>query len=252
MYRRSCPDFTGELKCIEVDASGFPVPGNALKGEATIENLADGDVSKYNAIGLKGFDTNNMDGILCLGGGVTDQCPTGAEYEGCPATWILDFPATGAPDRVVEQQPFCTATDHPCSSVSTNITVVPCTEDFETQTPLPVTLQFRVYNEYEQFFSASTTFTCWGSFDLGSDDPLANGINPIFKAANAAGENLQAFVRSASGTPRGVMMVIEETRRDTMNGLTARNAQDAVSFPDSVQPPLADIVTISPDQIQQQ
>ena len=36
-----------------------------------------------------------------------------------------------------------------------------------------------------------------------------------------------------------------------MNGLTARNAQDAVSFPDSVQPPLADTITISPDQIQQ-
>ena len=32
------PDFTGELKCIEVDASGFPVPGNALKGEATLED----------------------------------------------------------------------------------------------------------------------------------------------------------------------------------------------------------------------
>jgi len=90
------PDFTGELKCIEVDASGFPVPGNALKGEATLEDPRTGDVSKYNAIGIKGFDTNNMDGTLCLGGGVTNECPTGAEYEACPSLWILDHPAVGA------------------------------------------------------------------------------------------------------------------------------------------------------------
>src|SRR5215470_3948051 len=103
------PDFTGELKCIEVDASGFPVPGNSLKGEATLVEPFSADVSKYNAIGLKGFDTNNMDGVLCLGGGVTSQCPTGAEYEGCPATWLLDSPSENAHDIVVDQQDFCTA-----------------------------------------------------------------------------------------------------------------------------------------------
>jgi hypothetical protein len=242
------PGFTGELKCIEVDQGGFPVPGNALKGEATLETIDTGDVSKYNAVGLKGFDTNNMDNILCLGGGVTDQCPTGAEYEGCPATWILDHPATGAPDRVVEQQEFCTT--HPCSEVTTNITVVPCTENFETQQPPPITLQFKVYNEFEQFFSASTTFTCWGSFDLGSDDPLSNGINDIFKTFNAGGEILQGFVRSSSGRPGGVMIVIEETHRDNKNGFTARNAQNGVtSFQDFAG---QDIITIPPDQIQLQ
>ena len=247
------PGFTGELKCIEVDQGGFPVPGNALKGEATLEEIATGDVSKYNAIGLKGFDTNNMDGILCLGGGVNDQCPTGAEYEGCPATWILDHPATGAPDRVVEQQPFCTDptnTTHPCSDVSTNITVVPCTENFETQSPPLVTLQFRVYNEFEQFFSASTSFTCWGSFDLGSPDPLANGINSIFNTNQLGGEIIQSFVRAATGTPVGVMIVIEERHHDNINSLTARNAQNGVtSFQDQAG---QDIITIPADQIQLQ
>ncbi len=243
------PGFTGELKCIEVDQGGFPVPGNALKGEATLVEIATGDVSKYNAIGLKGFDTNNMDGVLCLGGDVTEACPTGAEYEGCPAGWILDHPATGAPDPVVEQQPHCTT--HPCSSVATNITVVPCTENFETQSPPPITLQFKVYNEFEQFFSASTTFTCWGSFDLGSDDPLANGINPVFKASNVGGEILQSFVRSASGTPRGVMIIVEERHEDTSSGSkVARNAQNGVtSFQDQAG---QDIVTIPADQIQLQ
>lgn len=237
------PDFTGELKCVEVDAGGFPIPGNALKGEATLVEKSTGDVSKYNGIGLKGFDTNNMDSVLCLGGGVTDECPNGAEYEACPAGWILNHPAVGAPDHVVEQE---ACTSHPCSQVTTNLTIVPCTENFETQQPPPVTLQFRVYNEYEQFFSASTTFTCWGSFDLGSDDPLANGINQVFNTANLGGEVVQSFVRAAQGTPKGVMIVVTETHTDTTHGHTARNSQNGfTSFEDL---DAQDLITIPAEQ----
>src|SRR5262245_4415656 len=75
--------FAGELRCIEVDQSGAPISGNHLKGEATIVSR-DGDASKYNAIGLIGEPfTNNGDDILCIGGGVTPECPSGAEYQGC-------------------------------------------------------------------------------------------------------------------------------------------------------------------------
>jgi hypothetical protein len=251
------PGFTGELKCIEVDASGFPVPGNALKGEATLEEIATGDVSKYNAIGLKGFDTNDMNNVLCLGGGVSDACPGGAEYEGCPATWILNHAATDAPDRVVDQQPFCKSP--PCSSVTTNITVVPCEQNFETQAPPTILLQFRVYNEYEQFFSASTSFNCWGSFDLGSESLLGNGINPVFRATNLGGEMIQSFVRAtlqspfAPPRPAGVMIVVEETRTDNVNtagNRVARNAQNGHNVKQDVN--AQDLVTIPPDQIQLQ
>ncbi len=146
---------------------------------------------------------------------------------------------------MVEQQGFCK--DPPCSSVTTNLTVVPCTQNFEAQTAPPVTLQFRIYNEFEQFFSASTTVNCWGSYDLGSDDPLLNGINPIFNTANLGGEIVQSFVRSASGTPGGVMMVVEETHTDSQNGLTARNAQNVhTSSQDQTH---QDIITIPADQI---
>jgi hypothetical protein len=203
------PHFTGELKCIEVDASGFPVPGNALKGEATLVTVANGEVSKYNAVGLRGFDTNNMDGTLCLGGGVSASCPSGAEYEACPQTWILDHPAIGAPDPVVDEQPFCTKnldTDV-CSSVSTTLTVVPCAQNFETQKPASVTLQFAITNEYEQTFSASTTITCWASYPLDQ-------INDVFTAGGLAGTIVQTKMRSATGNadnpPHGVVAVIEE------------------------------------------
>jgi hypothetical protein len=248
------PDFTGELKCIEVDASGFPVPGNALKGEATLVDPFSGDVSKYNAIGLKGFDTNNMDNILCLGGGVTGQCPTGAEYEGCPHTWLLDHPSVGAPNAVVDQQDFCE--NPPCSSIAVNLTVVPCTQNFETQDPRPVTMQFIVINEFEQALSASTTFRCWESYQL-------EDISPIFLANTIGGNVLQTRVRSfasppnAEGVAGGIMAIIEETHVQCPPGsgcvgagtFVARSAQNGhTTFTDQA---ISDIITIPPDQVGQ-
>ncbi|MBI3783967.1 MAG: hypothetical protein HY270_11250 [Deltaproteobacteria bacterium] len=255
------PHFTGELKCIEVDASGFPVPGNALKGEATLVTVGTGEVSKYNAVGLKGFDTNNMDGTLCLGGGVSGSCPSGAEYEACPQTWILDHPSIGAPDLVVDSQSFCdkgTDGTNSCSSVSTTLTVVPCRENFETQAPTSVTLQFQITNEYEQTFSASTTITCWASYALDE-------INKIFTVDSVAGTILQTRMRSAAGTGGstngGVIAVLEEAHTQcpavvspAVQGCTGATQTTSYaasnghnSFADqSVQ----DIITIPSDQIQ--
>lgn len=242
------PDFTGELKCVEVDANGAPLGGNSFKGEATIEDPTTGDVSKYNAIGLKGFDTNNMDGILCLGGGVNSDigCGTGAEYEACPLTWILDHPAVGAPDRVVQQQPFCAGNETCTSSVSTNLTVVPCTENFETQAPPVVTLQFLVTNEFEQTFSTSTSFQCWASYNL-------EDIDSIFDTANLGGSVAVTRMRSAARTPIGVLAVLEETHRASFtfegssSAFTARAAQNGhTTFQNQVGP---DIITIPGDQV---
>jgi hypothetical protein len=241
------PGFTGELKCIETDSGGFPVPGNALKGEATLEDIATADVSKYNAVGLKGFDTLNVDLVLCLGGPVDIDhgCPNGAEYEACPATWILDHPARNAPDRVVDQQTFCTTPS--CSTVSTNLTVVPCSEPFETQNPPPVTLQFTVTNEYEETFSASTTFTCWASYDLGDPGPFGTGgISDIFNTATVGGEILQTKMRSAAATAHGVVPVLEETHTDLTHTYVARAARNAHSlFQDQA---ASDIITIPEGQ----
>ena len=224
------PDFTGELKCIEVDASGAPVSGNALKGEATIEETtAPYDVSKYNAIGIQGNDNNNGDDVLCLGSSTAQAdptlCPSGNEYAGCPKEWRLDHPATGAPDLVVDQQSFCASP--PCSSVSTNLTMVPCTENFESQALTAITLQFLIINEFEQSFTTSTSFACWGSFDLGAPSgSLLPGISDWFTASALGSDTLQTRIRSAAGTPGGVLAVIEETHQDTINSLTARSAQN--------------------------
>jgi hypothetical protein len=245
------PDFTGELKCIEVDASGFPVPGNALKGEATLIDLPngaipDGDVSKYNAVGLKGFDTNNMDGKLCLGGDLSEDCPTGAEYEACPRLWFLDHPADGAPDLVVDNDP-----NAPTSSATTTLTVVPCTQDFEFQQQglQNVILQFLVTNEFEQTLSASTQFQCWASWTLNGDLPdSANpygGIATIFEQDVAAGDVLKTQMRVVGGT-NGVIPIIETTT--SVNGTFARHAENPHSSFEDVFGP--DIITIPGEQIQ--
>ncbi|GIW45500.1 MAG: hypothetical protein KatS3mg077_2782 [Candidatus Binatia bacterium] len=232
------PNFTGELKCVEVDASGFPVPGNSLKGEATLvdrdpNNTGLFDVSKYNAIGLKGFDTNNMDGVLCLGGAVSSSCPSGAEYEACPQTWILDTPSVNAENPVLASQEIESRAD-------VQLTVVPCSENFETQVPTSVTLQFAITNEFEQTFSASTTITCWANYSLDE-------INPVFDVAAVGGNTLQTRVRAAAATPRGIMAVVEETVSADGRG-SARVAHNPHnSFADQSG---QDLIIIPADQIQ--
>ena len=115
--------FQGELRCIEVDQSGAPISGNHLKGEATLVTT-DGQATKYNAVGLLGEPfTNNGDNILCLGGGVSDDCPSGAEYEGCGARDLLTHFSGGADNPLFG----------PTSTVETEVTLVPCRADYETQ-----------------------------------------------------------------------------------------------------------------------
>ncbi len=164
-------DFIGELKCIEVDSSGAPISGNHLKGEATLvvasavtapggPLAADpedrGDASKYNALAVLGLDTNDADTTLCLGGGVTATCPRGAEYNACPQTTYLDHYTSGADNPQL-------GTD---SEVTTELTIVPCTQDFEGGTPAKVVVQFFLTNEFEQTISASTLVTCWANSEL--------------------------------------------------------------------------------------
>jgi len=193
--------FTGELRCIEEDASGAPWSGNALVGFATLTHLASGEVVKYPAIGLPGYETNDADGTLCLGGASRDGCAHGAEYGSCPQTWVLSHPSD-YDERAVDGDARATA-----------ITVVPCGENFVTQTPSPQTLQFRVTNEFEQSFSAATTITCWASLRLSD-------VNAVFQRASQGGEWAQTQVRAPPGTPGG-FLVVQQSEHDTAEPATS-------------------------------
>jgi len=189
--------FVGELRCIEVDQSGAPISGNHLKGEATIVS-GDGDASTYNAIGLLGEPfTNNGDNILCLGGGVSEDCPSGAEYEGCGQQLIVDHFAEGADDPVLGAT----------STVNTELTLVPCRADFEHQVPTQVTVQFIVFNEFESLFSGSVRVDCWGNFflkDIGGS---------VFRIPTLQTRFAQSFFRTSEAANSGIVGVFEEYHR---------------------------------------
>ncbi len=200
------PDpFVGELRCIEVDSSGAPINGNHLKGEATLITPGSpqvaADASKYNAIGFQGLNTdlnsNNSDFTLCLGGGVSEACPGGAEYSGCPETVLLNHYAEGAANPVVESH------GNGPSSVSTELTIVPCTQDLERLERPKVTVQFLLVNEFEELFSASTLVDCWGNFRLS--DVAFN----VFDEAVLGTRFVQTFLRGAPDQI-GFLAVAEE------------------------------------------
>jgi len=201
--------FHGELLCIEEDASGFPVPGNALSGKATLTNLGTNDVATYNAIGLRGFDNNNLDGTLCLGGDPGSNCPVGAEYEGCPQSWILDHPTEGSSDPIAGEE----------SSVTTNITLVPCRLNLVTQVPEPVTVQFLIVNAFEERFSASTSVTCWA--DLALSD-----IDLVFESGNVGTDYAQTRITTvpASGPTASGIVVVAQTFREVGGSVTSSAA----------------------------
>lgn len=169
--RAQTDPFIGELKCVEVDpttfkpVSGFDPANNGagdLKGDATIVSVdvVDGstpgavDARRYNAIGIPATDQNDGDDMLSLGGG-------GAEYSGCPNVLILNH---FFDDAEVTSSGGLTGT------VRTELTVVPCGEDFDLQVPNTVTLQFLVFNEFEQRFSTSTRVTCLRELQLSNID----------------------------------------------------------------------------------
>lgn len=197
--------FYGELKCFEVDVSGAPISGNHLKGEAIILTAA-GDASKYNAIGILGEPlTNDGNTVLCLGGEGRDECPSGAEYQGCAEALIVDHFAERADSPLLG----------PASQVRTEVTLVPCAEDFERQIPTKVVVQFEITNEFEQPFSTSTTVDCWGNF-------LLDDISLIFDVSRLGARVVQTHMRPARGAESGIVGVIEELH--TLNEWVSRAA----------------------------
>jgi hypothetical protein len=162
------PDFEGELKCVQIDASGVPFGGNNLKGEAVIRRT-DGDVSKYSAVGiLANPDLANAEPSRELRLDNTEG--SDGEYNSCPNTLLLNHFTDGAPSPAVANlnPDLCGSQDEFNSCpIRTELTLVPCSQDFENQIPTRVTVQFAIFNEFEQEFSASTSVECWENFSLG-------------------------------------------------------------------------------------
>lgn len=213
--------FIGELKCIAVDESGAPIASNVLKGEVTIGRASqDGtvaDIASYNGIGIPALGgEGNRDSTLILGGprGTRNgpsctsdsQCASPlvcvnrvcdhscrrdgscAEYEGCPNILILNHFFDGAVDPLA-------ALGTPVR-IGTDLTLIPCTQDFRTQNPaLSATVaQFLVYNEFEQRFSTSRNVECFKEIRISNLDTNQNERS-IFSAGVAGTLTGQTRIR---------------------------------------------------------
>ncbi|MBI3390066.1 MAG: hypothetical protein HY027_20230 [Deltaproteobacteria bacterium] len=155
--------FTGELKCVQVNADGGPVGANSLIGQATLKSKNSSDVSKYNAIGILGSNLVGATGNTLLLNKPRDGSRDG-EYNACPAVLQLNFFAGDVEDLVNGD-----------AEIDTELTLVPCSENFETQQGSKVIVQFAIYNEFEEKFSASTTVNCWKNGRLSDIDSPNNG-----------------------------------------------------------------------------
>jgi len=139
--------FRGALACVQVDVSGAPLGANGLIGSALLKNGASGQVSRYNAIGIAGFDVYPDDQLLL----------DGVEYSACPEAWMVDHVADGAEDIVAGTG----------SSVETSLTVLPCSLDLVNLNQPTVGVLLQTYDEFESALSTSTTLACWLNATFG-------------------------------------------------------------------------------------
>jgi len=138
--------FTGVLRCIAINDDATPSDRNVLIGNTTFIQLVQKglpiDVSKANAIGLQAIEgAVNDDRELVLGG-------PEPEYNGCPNFLIVNHFFDGVENPVTGD------------TMHTELTLVPCSNDYLRQIPGSAVVQYIVYNEFEQRFSTSRSVNC--------------------------------------------------------------------------------------------
>jgi hypothetical protein len=188
--------FTGQLVCAEVTESGEPSSSNPFKGEATVGANADStdtstDIGKYNAITVAAIEPNED----------LDLELDGIEYAACPEGLRMNFQSEGGTDEVIDDL------GGGGSVANNNLTLVPCSIDFENAIGSSVTVNFQVRNEFEEPSSSSTTVNCWGAIPLD------------FQASNSS-FNVGTPYGTATITPvsGGVVGVLSTRRIDLTTG----------------------------------
>jgi len=185
--------FLGELRCAAVNDAEQPVSRNVLTGSATIVDRSTHELRRYAAVAIQGLPKNNGDNTLLL---------NNVEYSTCPRVLLLNHFFTGALDPVLE------------TPVATNITFVPCSVDYEANSPGTASLQFDVVNEFEQRLSASLPVRCFADLPLTDIDSRADASRSIFNVAIQGTLVGQTRIRPVpdgdSDHGHGVLAVAEE------------------------------------------
>lgn len=175
--------FTGELRCVQTDASGFALSGNHLSGEASIIDAVTGDAVRYAAIGIAGFDVNDGD----------DELRLGEEYAGCPEHLLIVHALEGGEASLGSDW-----------QVEPELTLVTCSSGEGISGHATVFVE--VTDELGLSLSAFTTLTGWRTLRFPE-------INPMFTAETLNGGQARTRLRVTAATSTGVLGVLEETHR---------------------------------------
>jgi hypothetical protein len=184
------------------------------------------DVERYNAIGIP-FIALVSDASHPAGEVVLDDL----QYAACPATLILNHIFDNAPD------PLSTATVA-APTVTTDLTLVPCGDDFLRQEPGEATAQYLVFNEFEQRLSTSRKVDCFFESQLSLID-TGNPKRSIFSfnvqgslvgqtrirgvGSAATGHGLLGVARSFFGSTSSVAYNLQQT--------PSRSGTDIITIP---------------------
>ncbi|MGE0519839.1 MAG: hypothetical protein AB7P78_12665 [Candidatus Binatia bacterium] len=197
--------FRGALECIQEDGTGAPFGGNRLAGQATLGALDGGDVAGYAAVGLSGFEYNDGDANLCIGGDASELCLFGSEYAPCPAEWILTHAADGAADAQLGEQ----------SALSTRVAILSCSHNLRDGEPRALDIALTVTNEFEQQFSDSVSVTGWG------DLSLADGL---FERGRLGGDIAHTRLAPAAASGGFTLVALAERRASASAPVLSRAA----------------------------
>lgn len=209
------PDgFTGELRCVETDASGFPINGNHLTGEAALVDAVSGDATRYGALGVRGALDNDGDGQLRLGD----------EYDGCPQSLVFGQQTDGSEDPQLGSG----------STVENVLTLTACSIDYLSQVPERVTVTFEVTNDLAQRLTTSQSIEGWTTTSLSD-------LGPVFTAAVLGAPVAQTRIRTAQLSTSGILGVVEEVHHASDGRVSAaatnvhmagtRTAVDVITLP---------------------
>jgi hypothetical protein len=125
---------TGELKCVVQPEEESVASHNAIQGRAAVFGV-DGQTIGYSAVGFLRLTDGPLTNEISLDGVTYTQCPD-------------------------EQHFVFIATDPQNPSVQSELVISPCDEDLENLFHPPTIIQFQVFNEFEEQFSASINVQC--------------------------------------------------------------------------------------------
>ncbi len=128
----------GELKCVVIPSLPQIQFHNTMQGRSTVFGV-DGTTVSNNAVGFLRLTDGDFSNVITLDGSTYAQCPDKLHFQ------------------VFADQPGSTS----------ELVLVPCTEDLQQQIATSTAVQFLIVSEFEQTFSTSFTVTCFNRQALG-------------------------------------------------------------------------------------